>query len=59
VLFPSEAEILEREVTTATRVAELICDRGRARVDDRGRARVDRPEDIRGGTERELHRPEY
>lgn len=51
MLFPSQADVLETEVTTATRVAELIF--------DKGMAGVDRPEDIRAFIEGQLYRPHY
>jgi malate dehydrogenase (oxaloacetate-decarboxylating)(NADP+) len=51
MLFPSQADILESEVTTATRVAEFIF--------ERGLAQVDRPDDIRGWIEGQLYRPKY
>jgi malate dehydrogenase (oxaloacetate-decarboxylating)(NADP+) len=51
MLFPSQAEILETEVTTATRVAELVF--------DQGMAGVERPEDIRAWIEAQLYRPHY
>ena len=51
MLFPSQADILESEVTTATRIAESIF--------DQGLAQVDRPEDIRGWIEQQLYQPRY
>ena len=51
MLFPSQANILETEVTTATRVAEFMF--------DQGLARVERPRDIRGWIEEQLYRPQY
>jgi malate dehydrogenase (oxaloacetate-decarboxylating)(NADP+) len=51
MLFPAQADILETEVTTATRIAELIF--------DQGMAGVDRPEDIRAWIEGQLYRPHY
>jgi malate dehydrogenase (oxaloacetate-decarboxylating)(NADP+) len=51
MLFPSQADILESEVTTATRIAESIF--------DQGLAGVERPEDIRGWIERQLYEPRY
>jgi malate dehydrogenase (oxaloacetate-decarboxylating)(NADP+) len=51
MLYPSQADILESEVTTATRVAESIF--------DQGLAPVDRPEDIRAWIEGQLYKPEY
>ncbi len=49
MLFPAQADILETEVTTATRIAELIF--------DRGLASVERPDDIRAWIEGQLYRP--
>jgi malate dehydrogenase (oxaloacetate-decarboxylating)(NADP+) len=52
MLFPSQAEIVETEVTTATRIAEFIF--------DQGLAQVARPSgDIRGWIERQLYTPRY
>ncbi|MCK1700671.1 NAD-dependent malic enzyme [Bradyrhizobium sp. 155] len=51
MLFPSQANILETEVTTATRVAEFIF--------DKGLAQVDRPSDIRTWIEGQLYEPHY
>jgi len=51
MLFPSQANILETEVTTATRVAEFVF--------DEGLAQVERPRDIRGWIEGQLYKPEY
>jgi malate dehydrogenase (oxaloacetate-decarboxylating)(NADP+) len=51
MLFPSQAEILESEVTTATRVAELMF--------DEGLARVPRPRDLRAWIEGQLYLPRY
>ncbi len=51
MLFPSQADILETEVTTATRIAELVF--------DQGLAGVPRPEDIRAWIEGMLYRPRY
>jgi malate dehydrogenase (oxaloacetate-decarboxylating)(NADP+) len=51
MLFPSQDDILESEVTTATRVAESIF--------DQGLAQVDRPEDIRAWIEGQLYKPQY
>ena len=42
MLFPSQADILETEVTTATRVAEFMF--------EKGLAQVERPRDIRAGS---------
>jgi len=51
MLFPSQANILEMEVTTAARVAEFMF--------DKGLAQVERPRDIRGWIEGRLYKPEY
>jgi malate dehydrogenase (oxaloacetate-decarboxylating)(NADP+) len=51
MLFPSQADILESEVTTATRVAELMF--------DKGLAQIQRPRDIRAWIEGQLYRPAY
>ena len=50
-LFPSQANILETEVTTATRVAEFMF--------DQELAQVERPRNVRGWIEGQLYRPEY
>lgn len=50
-LYPSQANILEVEVTTATRVAESMF--------DQGLAQVKRPSDIRAWIEEQLYRPQY
>jgi malate dehydrogenase (oxaloacetate-decarboxylating)(NADP+) len=51
MLFPSQADILETEVTTATRVAEFMF--------DQGLAQVERPRDIRAWIEGQLYKPQY
>jgi malate dehydrogenase (oxaloacetate-decarboxylating)(NADP+) len=51
MLYPSQANILETEVTTATRVAEFMF--------DQGLAQVDRPRDIRSWIEHQLYKPQY
>ncbi|MBV8185648.1 MAG: NAD-dependent malic enzyme [Alphaproteobacteria bacterium] len=52
MLFPSQENILETEITTATRVAEFMF--------DHGLAQIERPTgDIRGWIERQLYRPQY
>ena len=51
MLFPSQANILETEVTTATRVAEFMF--------DQGLAQVKRPRDVRTWIEGQLYRPVY
>jgi malate dehydrogenase (oxaloacetate-decarboxylating)(NADP+) len=50
-LFPSQADILESEVTTATRVAELMF--------DDGLAEARRPRDLRAFIEAQLYDPHY
>jgi len=51
MLFPGQANILEMEVTTATRVAEYMF--------DQGLAQVERPRDIRAWIEGQLYSPRY
>ncbi len=51
MLFPGQDNILETEVTTATRVAEFMF--------KNGLATADRPRDIRAWIEGQLYRPEY
>jgi malate dehydrogenase (oxaloacetate-decarboxylating)(NADP+) len=51
MLFPSQANILETEVTTASRVAEFMF--------DQGLAQVERPRDVRGWIEGQLYTPQY
>jgi malate dehydrogenase (oxaloacetate-decarboxylating)(NADP+) len=51
MLFPGQAEILEMEVTTATRVAEFMF--------DTGLAQAERPRDIRSWIEGQLYNPQY
>jgi malate dehydrogenase (oxaloacetate-decarboxylating)(NADP+) len=51
MLFPSQANILETEVTTATRLAEFMF--------DQGLAQVKRPPDIRRWIESQLYKPQY
>ena len=51
MLFPGQDEILEMEVTTASRVAEFMF--------DTGLAQVDRPRDIRSWIEGQLYKPQY
>ena len=51
MLFPSQADILETEVTTAARVAEFMF--------DEGLAQVERPRDIRAWIEGQLYKPQY
>jgi malate dehydrogenase (oxaloacetate-decarboxylating)(NADP+) len=47
----SQTDILETEVTTATRVAEFMF--------DNGLAQVERPRDIRAWIEDQLYKPRY
>ena len=51
MLYPSQANILETEVTTATRVAEFMF--------DTGLAQAKRPPDIRAWIEGQLYKPLY
>ena len=51
MLFPSQSDILETEVTTAIRVVEFMF--------DQGLAQVERPRDIRTWIEGQLYRPQY
>ena len=51
MLFPKQANILEVEITTATRVAEFIF--------DGGLAGVERPKDVRAWIEGLTYKPEY
>jgi malate dehydrogenase (oxaloacetate-decarboxylating)(NADP+) len=51
MLYPSQANILETEVTTATRVAEFMF--------DQDLAQVARPRDVRGWIEGQLYNPQY
>lgn len=51
MLFPGQANILESEVTTATRIAEFMF--------DTGLAQVERPRDIRSWIEDQLYQPQY
>jgi malate dehydrogenase (oxaloacetate-decarboxylating)(NADP+) len=51
MLFPGQADILETEVTTATRVAEFMF--------DQDLAQVERPRDIRAWIEAQLYKPQY
>jgi malate dehydrogenase (oxaloacetate-decarboxylating)(NADP+) len=51
MLFPGQADILQMEVTTATRVAEYMF--------DQGLAQAERPRDIRAWIEGQLYRPQY
>jgi malate dehydrogenase (oxaloacetate-decarboxylating)(NADP+) len=51
MLFPSQANILETEVTTATRVAEFMF--------DEGLAQVERPRNVRAWIEGQLYKPQY
>src|ERR1700675_2925032 len=51
MLYPSQSEILQTEVTTATRIAEFIF--------DNGLAKAKRPADIRAWIEGQLYSPRY
>jgi malate dehydrogenase (oxaloacetate-decarboxylating)(NADP+) len=51
MLFPSQADILAMEVTTAIRVAEFMF--------DKGLAQVERPRDLRAWIEGQIYTPEY
>jgi malate dehydrogenase (oxaloacetate-decarboxylating)(NADP+) len=51
MLFPSQADILATEVTTATRVAEFMF--------DQGLAQVERPSALRAWIEDQLYKPQY
>jgi len=51
MLFPGQGNILEMEVTTATRVAEFMF--------DQGLAQVKRPRDVRAWIESQLYTPQY
>jgi malate dehydrogenase (oxaloacetate-decarboxylating)(NADP+) len=51
MLYPGQSEILEMEISTATRVAEFMF--------DKGLATAKRPPDIRAWIERQLYTPQY
>ncbi len=51
MLFPSQTDILETEITTAARVAEFMF--------DQGLAQVERPSDIRTWIEGQLYKAQY
>jgi malate dehydrogenase (oxaloacetate-decarboxylating)(NADP+) len=51
MLFPPQSNILEVEIQTAARVAKLVF--------DAGRARVDRPADMNAFIRQHLYKPEY
>jgi malate dehydrogenase (oxaloacetate-decarboxylating)(NADP+) len=51
MLFPSQANILETEVTTASRVAEFMF--------EKGLAQATRPRDTRAWIEGQLYKPQY
>ena len=51
MLFPKQSQILEIEITTATRVAEYIF--------DQDLATVERPNDIRAWIEAMTYKPDY
>jgi malate dehydrogenase (oxaloacetate-decarboxylating)(NADP+) len=50
-LYPVQSNILETEVSTATRVAEYMF--------DQGLAQVQRPKDVRSWIEAQLYLPGY
>ncbi len=51
LLFPAQSNILETEITTATRIAEFMF--------DSGIAQVERPNDVRAWIERQTYVPRY
>jgi malate dehydrogenase (oxaloacetate-decarboxylating)(NADP+) len=51
MLFPSQDDVLETEVTTATRVADFMF--------EKGLAQVERPRDVRAWIEGQLYKPQY
>ncbi|MCQ4161532.1 NAD-dependent malic enzyme [Roseomonas sp. GC11] len=51
MLYPSQDQILETEVTTATRIVEYMF--------DAGLAQAERPRDIRAWIEAQLYKPQY
>jgi len=51
MLYPSQSQILETEVTTATRIAEFMF--------DQGLAQAERPRDVRSWIEKQLYKPTY
>ena len=51
MLFPGQDNILEMEITTATRVAEFMF--------DQGLAQAKRPTDVRAWIESQLYVPSY
>ena len=51
MLYPSQANILETEITTAIRVVEFMF--------DKGLATVERPKDIRAFVESKIYKPAY
>ena len=51
MLFPSQSDVLEVEVTTAVRIVEFMF--------DQGLATVERPKDLRAFVEGQLYTPEY
>jgi len=51
MLYPRQDDILETEITTATRVAEYIF--------EQGQATVDRPDDIRAWIKAMTYKPVY
>ena len=51
MLFPSQSDVLDVEITTAVRVVEFMF--------DQGLATVERPRDLRAFVEGQLYKPEY
>jgi malate dehydrogenase (oxaloacetate-decarboxylating)(NADP+) len=51
MLYPPQADILETEIRTATRVAKLVF--------DSGLARIDRPSDVEALVRSHIYRPTY
>ena len=51
MLFPSQSDVLEMEVTTAVRVVEFMF--------DQDRATIKRPKDLRALVEGQLYKPQY
>jgi malate dehydrogenase (oxaloacetate-decarboxylating)(NADP+) len=51
LLFPAQSNILQTEITTATRIAEFMF--------DSGLAQVERPNDVRAWIEQQIYVPRY
>jgi malate dehydrogenase (oxaloacetate-decarboxylating)(NADP+) len=51
MLFPPQDDILETEITTATRVAEYIF--------EQGQATVERPDDVHAWIKAMIYKPAY